>query len=151
MSGGKRKWSGPDLFDEDTLLSVLSNTLEDHQNSVEHAPTDGDCMLFEGMQFFFVEDYQTPKSSSEWEQDQSRASRRLSIEVDGGNGSRRRLSLVGACCNAIATANNDTLGIPQNSFPLWSQQPETWRAHRRFSLQREAASGGSKHVLVEIV
>ena len=44
--------SDVDLFDEDTLASVLSTVLE-NPHSMESVPSDGDCVIFEGMQFFF--------------------------------------------------------------------------------------------------
>lgn len=155
MLDGKRTSSSSDLFDEDALLSALSNTFEDPNLFTEHSPSDGDCMSFGGMQFFYVEDYQTLRSSADGEEDQYKASRRLSIEVGGRNGSRRRLSLIGAGDvggHVIATANNnDTVGIPQNLFSLGPQPHQPQRAARRFSLHRGLATGASKYVLKEIV
>lgn len=140
--------SSIDLFDDETLLSVLSSALEQNttSNGGDHAaPNEGDCVLFEGMQFFFVEDYDASKSDVG--QPQGKPSRRLSIEVAAQSGmGRRRLSLVGA--------SSACTSLPSNFFSLdpcvhqpGNPQQQPQRANRRFSLQR----GGSNYVLKEIV
>jgi len=140
-----------DLFDEDTLASVLSTVLE-NPTGIENVPNDGDCVIFEGMQFFFVEDSQTTNTS-----------RRLSIELNRGAGvvSQRRLSLVGA---------QRWLSTPMSSLdqPIFSLEESTHsqqlhvdstqssdvvkqRANRRFSLQRAGSSGPNAYVLKQIL
>lgn len=114
---------GADLFDEDTLLSVLSSVLENPANAPMNTPHEGDCVLFEGMQFFFVE-----------ETGLQGASRRMSIELSRGlvGAAKRRLSLVGA------------QGMGNQ------HQAQQQRAARRFSLQR-SVTNNNDYVLTQIV
>jgi hypothetical protein len=111
---------GDDLFDEDTLLSVLSTVIDSPSNPPENTPQNGDSCAFQGMQFFLVEE--TGKAT--------RASRRMSIEFSGGlvGPAKRRFSLVGA---------NSPEGIVSNGMG----EPTRRRASRRFSLEQNVSSG----------
>lgn len=148
-----RSRSDVDLFDEDTLSSVLSSVFE-NPRSMESVPSDGDCVIFEGMQFFFVEDdvhHQSP----------SHATRRLSIELSRGavGAGKRRLSLVGvqrATSTPFASLEPtafslDGSGYGQLSENFSNQSPARQRPARRFSLQRNGTSSASGYVLKQIV
>lgn len=131
------------LFDEDTLMSVLSSAID---STTTPAPQEGDCVLFEGMKFFFVDDYNNAGKSS----NQSKPSRRLSLEFQGsavsGNG-RRRMSLVGAMTYSSSQFNRRLsieLSSHNNGVKSQDQQVapvQRRRASRRFSLERGAANG----------
>lgn len=121
------------LFDEETLLSVLSSAFDN--NPATTTPEEGDLVLFEGMQFCFVDDYNnddmplpanTPQGSS----------RRFSIEFQGNSsGGRRRMSLVGTMGYASSNVNR------RLSIELSQEQPAMPKRHRtgrRFSLARGA-------------
>lgn len=107
------------LFDEKTLLEVLSNAFAaDTQDLVAQStvlPSDGDSVLFEGRQFFFVEDYHPEK-----EHNAKRARRRLSIETknspSGTNGTDK-------------VTRRFSIEMKQSVTPLA-------RISRRFSLER---------------
>jgi hypothetical protein len=142
-----------DLFDEDTLASVLSSVFE-NPSSLESVPSEGDCVVFEGMQFFFVED--------DHQQAPNAAKRRLSIELGRGSvgTGKRRLSLVGvqrASVTPFATLepqafslDNAGYGQPGQTFSIPS--PSRQRPARRFSLQRAGtSSNASGYVLKQIV
>jgi hypothetical protein len=143
--------SDVDLFDEDTLASVLSSVFENPCN-MESAPNDGDCVIFEGMQFFFVEDdhHQAPL-----------ATRRLSIELSRGavGAGKRRLSLVGvqrASSTPFANLEPQTFSLDgsdygQQAETFSNQSPARQRPARRFSLQRSGNSNASGYVLKQIV
>jgi hypothetical protein len=139
----QQQFGGDDLFDEDTLLSVLSSVLEspskNKNGSPEINPHDGDCVCFEGMQFFFVEDDGKPGP-------QGVASRRMSIEFSRGlpGAGTRRLSLVGAQGGGILSNGMGNL-VPTG-------QPTAWkRASRRFSLARNVSNGNNGYVFKQIV
>ncbi len=129
-----------DLFDEDTLASVLSTVLE-NPAGIENVPNEGDCVIFEGMQFFFVEEHRAPH-----------ASRRLSIGLGRGvvGAPNRRFSLVGA-----QTASSTPIGSvePPQGYAAsnHSSSMGRQRANRRFSLQRTSSSGSNAYILKQIV
>jgi hypothetical protein len=68
-----------ELFDEDTLFSVLSSAMGN--SFVENTPQNGDTVLFEGKQFFFIEDYHQPENEAN-----SKPPRRFSLEFSSSAG-----------------------------------------------------------------
>jgi len=122
-----------DLIDADLLLSIFSSVADDDKNT-DKAPNDGDCVPFEGMHFFSVQDYDASKRR---EAAAGKAMRRLSMEVG-----RKRLSLIGG--NTSAATKSVIAGLPSSYFSIdaLSQHPKgSQRACRRFSLQQGGFPG----------
>lgn len=139
----------PSLFDDATLMEVLSTAVE-NTNQLEpnaFAPQDGDCLLFEGRNFFFVEDYTSGNKQE----------RRVSIDMRSpGQKQPRRFSL---------TTNNPlkqpvNVVRPSRRFSLErasvhqaiSTSPNVSKQSRRFSLElATSASQQQEYILKELL
>ena len=131
-----------DLFDDGALMEVLSCALDN--TNADMAPQDGDCLFFEGRNFFFVEDY---NPAADQQQQGQRAPRRLSLEMSYKHMPRasRRFSLERA--PAAANASRPRGGRQPRRFSL-ERAPVTARSSRRFSL--EFSSQNQDYVLTPL-
>jgi hypothetical protein len=126
-----------DLFDDESLRSVLCSVFQS-PSKIETPPTEGDALLFEGMQFFFVEDTSPTMDNKQC--------RRMSIQVSQGVG-KRRLSLI----NATNLFNSEGTNMSMDAFGKVGGYPHNRQIARRFSLQRSTSNGRNDFVLKQIL
>lgn len=147
-----------DIFDDNALTSVLSSVFQDPSNA-EAQPSEGDALLFEGMQFFFVEDSKLNDNDNN-----GSPMRRMSIQVSQGSG-KRRLSLIGAnhrfgdfstisgqglTSSAASSGNALYSFLNNNTFAGQGMSPKRRHSGRRFSLQRNTVNGRNDFILKQL-
>lgn len=152
-----------DLFDDEALSSVLSSVFQDPSH-VDVQPVEGDALLFEGMQFFFVEDTSSGTTSSD--RTGGERPRRMSIQLNqqGPGGRRRRLSLISSSGGSNADALSPEKQVPPVLYTAGGNAaapppcPSTissnlmtpfQHARRRFSLERNISSAGRNDFILK--